>query len=98
MIAIAVLVKIFWRDLYDNNLLDGYNWSSSTVKQLIENTHDRLRLPEVLDIQHLPIKYQKFISCFKGGLEFNCYAASTIERMKKYLIRSYGLYLDDIVY
>lgn len=91
-------LRLFWRDLYDNNLLNGYNWSSSTVKQLIENTHDRLRLPEVLDIQHLPIKYQKFISCFKGGLEFNCYSESTIERMKKDLIRSYGLYLDDIVY
>lgn len=81
-----------WRELYDNELLNGFDWSSETVKRLVDNTHSQLRLPEPIKFpDDLPTKYKRFIACFKVGSLVGSYTASTIDRMKRDLMRLHGV-------
>ena len=81
-----------WRELYDNELLNGYDWDSETVKRLIDDTHSQLRMPEPIKFPtDLPTKYIRFISCFKSGTLVRGYTPLTIERMKRDLMRLHGV-------
>lgn len=81
-----------WRELYDNELLNGYDWDSETVKRLIDNTHSQLRMPEPIKFPtDLPAKYIRFISCFKAGTLVIGYTPLTINRMKRDLMRLHGV-------
>lgn len=81
-----------WRELYDNELLNGYDWDSETVKRLIDNTHSQLRMPEPIKFPTgLPAKYIRFISCFKAGTLVIGYTPLTINRMKRDLMRLHGV-------
>ena len=81
-----------WRELYDNELLNGYDWDSETVKRLIDDTHNQLRMPEPIKFPtDLPTKYIRFISCFKSGTLVRGYTPLTIERMKRDLMRLHGV-------
>lgn len=81
-----------WRELYDNELLNGYDWDSATVKRVIDDTHKQLRMPEPIKFPtDLPSKYIRFISCFKAGTFVEGYTPLTIERMKRDLMRLHGV-------
>lgn len=81
-----------WRELYDNELLNGYDWDSATVKRVIDDTHSQLRMPEPIKFPtNLPAKYVRFISCFKAGTLVIGYTPLTINRMKRDLIRLHGV-------
>lgn len=81
-----------WRELYDNELLNGYDWNSETVKRLIDDTHNQLRMPEPIKFPtDLPTKYIRFISCFKAGTLVRGYTPLTINRMKRDLMRLHGV-------
>lgn len=81
-----------WRELYDNELLNGFDWNSETVKRVIDDTHSQLRMPESIKFpDDLPTKYRRFISCFKVGSLVGSYEASTIDRMKRDLMRLHGV-------
>ena len=90
-------LRLKWRELNDNNLLNGFNWTPETVKQLIDDAHSKLRLPEPINFSSgLPTKYKRFISCYKVGSLVESYTASTINKMKSDLIRLYGLDLREL--
>lgn len=85
-------MRLQWRELNDEGLLNGYDWNSETVKRLIDDTHKQLRLPESIKFpDDLPTKYRRFISCFKVGSLVGSYEASTIDRMKRDLMRLHGV-------
>ena len=85
-------MRLQWRELNDEGLLNGYNWNIETVKQLIDDTHSQLRLPEPIKFpDDLPTKYERFIACFKVGSLVGSYEASTIDRMKRDLMRLHGV-------
>ena len=87
------------RELKDNNLLNGFNWTPKTVRQLIDDAHSKLRLPEPMSLpKDLPSKYIRFISCFKAGSLVESYTTSTIDRMKRELIKNYGVDLRNLTF
>ncbi|MBU5618081.1 phage/plasmid replication protein, II/X family [Psychrobacter sp. TAE2020] len=89
-------LRLKWRELNDNNLLNGFNWTPEIVKQLIDDAHSRLRMPKQINFpEDLPSKYIRFITCFKAG-SLEGYTTSTIDRMRRDLIRLYGIDLRDL--
>lgn len=90
-------LRLKWRELNSNNLLNGFNWTPETVRQLIDDAHSKLRMPKEISFpDDLPTKYKRFISCFKVGSLVESYKTSTINRMKSDLIRLYGIDLRDL--
>jgi II/X family phage/plasmid replication protein len=86
------------RQLNDNNLLNGFNWTPETVKQLIDDAHSRLRMPKEMRFpEDLPSKYIRFITCFKAG-SLEGYTTSTIDRMRRDLIKNYGVDLRNLTF
>lgn len=87
------------RQLKDNNLLNGFNWTPETVKQLIDDAHSKLRLPEPMSLpKDLPSKYIRFISCFKNGSLVESYKKSVIDRTKRELMKNYGVDLHRLTF
>lgn len=87
------------RELNGNNLLNGFDWTPEIVKQLIDDAHSKLRMPERINFpEDLPTKYKRFISCFKVGSLVESYTTSTINRMKSDLIRLYGVDLRNLTF
>ena len=39
-------LRLKWRELNSNNLLNGFNWTPETVRQLIDDAHSKLRMPK----------------------------------------------------
>lgn len=86
------------RELKDNNLLNGFNWTPETVKQLIDDAHNRLTLPKQINFpEDLPSKYRRFITCFKAG-SLDGYTTSTIDRMRRDLMKNYGVDLHRLTF
>lgn len=87
------------RELKDNNLLNGFNWTPETVRQLIDDAHSRLIMPkEIIFPEDLPSKYRRFISCFKAGSLVESYTTSTIDRMRRDLMKNYGVDLRNLTF
>ena len=87
------------RELKDNNLLNGFNWTPEIVKQLIDDAHSKLRLPEPMSLpKDLPSKYIRFISCFKNGSLVESYKKSVIDRTKRELMKNYGVDLHRLTF
>jgi len=87
------------RQLKDNNLLNGFNWTPETVRQLIDNAHSRLIMPKEISFpEDLPSKYRRFISCFKAGSLVESYTTSTIDRMRRDLMKNYGVDLHRLTF
>lgn len=92
-------LRLKWRELNDGGLLEGSNWTPETVQQLIDEAHSRLRMPKQINFpEDLPIKYRRFISCFKADSLVESYTTSTIDRMKRDLIKSYGVDLRNLTF
>lgn len=92
-------LRLKWRELNDNNLLNGFNWTPETVKQLIDDAHSKLRLPEPMSLpKDLPSKYIRFISCFKNGSLVESYKKSVIDRTKRELMKNYGVDLHRLTF
>lgn len=92
-------LRLMWRELNDNKLLNGFNWTPEIVKQLIDDAHNQLRLPKPINFpDDLPAKYKRFISCFKVGSLVESYTTSTINRMKSDLIRLHGVDLRHLTF
>lgn len=90
-------LRLKWRELNDEGLLDGFNWSPEKVEQLIDDAHNQLRLPEPINFPDgLPTKYKRFVSCFKVGSLVESYTPLTIAKMKRDMIRLYGLDLNNL--
>ena len=90
-------LRLKWRELKDKELLNGFNWTPETVKQLIDDAHNQLRLPEPLNFPDgLPTKYKRFVSCFKVGSLVESYTPLTIAKMKRDMIRLYGIDLNNL--
>lgn len=86
------------RQLKDNNLLNGFNWTPEIVKQLIDDAHNRLTLPKQINFpEDLPSKYRRFITCFKAG-SLDGYTTSTIDRMRRDLMKNYGVDLHRLTF
>ncbi len=91
-------LRLKWRELNDNNLLNGFNWTPETVKQLIDDAHNRLTLPEPINFpDDLPNKYKRFIACFKAS-SLEGYTTSTIDRMRRDLMKNYGVDLHRLTF
>lgn len=91
-------LRLKWRELNDNNLLNGFNWTPETVKQLIDDAHNRLTLPEPINFpDDLPNKYKRFIACFKAS-SLEGYTTSTIDRMRRDLMKTYGVDLRNLTF
>lgn len=91
-------LRLMSRELKDNNLLNGFNWTPETVKQLIDDAHNRLTLPKQINFpEDLPSKYKRFITCFKAG-SLDGYTTSTIDRMRRDLIKNYGVDLRNLTF
>lgn len=91
-------LRLKWRELNDNNLLNGFNWTPETVKQLIDDAHNRLTLPKQINFpEDLPSKYKRFITCFKAG-SLDGYTTSTIDRMRRDLMKNYGVDLHRLTF
>lgn len=87
------------RELKDSNLLNGFNWTPETVRQLIDDAHSRLIMPKEISFpEDLPSKYRRFISCFKAGLLVESYTTSTIDRMRRDLMKTYGVDLRNLTF
>lgn len=92
-------LRLKWRELKDKELLNGFNWTPETVKQLIDDAHNQLRLPEPLNFPDgLPSKYKRFITCFKAGSLVESYTTSTIDRMKRDMMKNYGVDLHRLTF
>jgi II/X family phage/plasmid replication protein len=92
-------LRLKWRELDDKSLLNGFNWTTEIVKQLIDDGHNRLRMPKQINFpEDLPIKYRRFISCFKADSLVESYTTSTIDRMQRDLIKSYGVDLRNLTF
>jgi hypothetical protein len=92
-------LRLMSRELKDNNLLNGFNWTPETVKQLIDDAHNRLTLPKQINFpEDLPIKYRRFISCFKAGSLVESYTKSTIDKMRRELMKTYGVDLHRLTF
>lgn len=90
-------LRLKWRELNDKSLLNGFNWTPETVKQLIDDAHNQLIMPKEINFpEDLPIKYRRFISCFKAGSLVESYKKSTIDRMRRDLMKTYGVDLRNI--
>lgn len=90
-------LRLKWRELKDKSLLNGFNWTPDIVKQLIDDAHSQLIMPKQINFpEDLPIKYRRFISCFKAGSLVESYTKSTIDRMKRDLIKNYGVDLRNL--
>ena len=91
-------LRLKWRELNDNNLLNGFNWTPEIVKQLIDDAHNRLTLPKQINFpEDLPSKYRRFITCFKAG-SLDGYTTSTIDRMRRDLMKNYGVDLHRLTF
>ncbi|WP_426243845.1 phage/plasmid replication protein, II/X family [Psychrobacter sp. TWP2-1-2] len=92
-------LRLMSRELKDNNLLNGFNWTPEIVKQLIDDAHSKLRLPEPMSLpKDLPSKYIRFISCFKNGSLVESYKKSVIDRTKRELMKNYGVDLHRLTF
>ena len=92
-------LRLKWRELDDQSLLNGFNWTPETVRHLIDDAHSRLRMPKQISFpEDLPIKYRRFISCFKAGSLVESYTTSTIDRMRRDLIKNYGVDLRNLTF
>lgn len=91
-------LRLKWRELDGKSLLNGFNWTPETVKQLIDDAHSRLRMPKEMSFpEDLPSKYIRFITCFKAG-SLEGYTTSTIDRMRRDLIKNYGVDLRNLTF
>lgn len=92
-------LRLKWRELDDKSLLNGFNWTPETVKQLIDEAHNHLRMPKEISFpEDLPTKYRRFISCFKAGSLVESYTTSTIDRMRRDLMKNYGVDLRNLTF
>ena len=92
-------LRLKWRELNDKSLLNGFNWTPETVKQLIDGAHNQLRMPKQISFpEDLPSKYRRFISCFKAGSLVESYTTSTIDRMRRDLMKTYGVDLRNLTF
>lgn len=90
-------LRLKWRELDDQSLLNGFNWTPETVRHLIDDAHSRLIMPKEINFpEDLPSKYIRFISCFKTGLLVESYTKSTIDKMRRHLIKNYGVDLRNL--
>jgi len=92
-------LRLKWSELKDKELLNGFNWTPEKVEQLIDEAHNQLRLPEPLNFPDgLPSKYKRFITCFKAGSLVESYTTSTIDRMKRDMMKNYGVDLHRLTF
>lgn len=90
-------LRLKWNELNDANLLDGFNWSPEKVEQLIDDAHNRLTLPKQISFpEDLPSKYKRFVSCFKVGSLVESYTPLTIAKMKREMMKLYGIDLNNL--
>ena len=84
-------VRLFSQQLRDSELQYGYCWNEELVKQLVEDSHSKLNLPEPVSEIELPAKYNRFLATQKQGALHIGYTASTTALYKRVLARDYGL-------
>lgn len=84
-------VRLFSQQLRDSELQYGYCWNEELVKQLVEDSHSKLNLPEPVSEIELPAKYIRFLATQKQGALHIGYTASTTALYKRVLARDYGL-------
>ena len=84
-------VRLFSQQLRDGELQYGYCWNEELVKQLVEDSHSKLNLPEPVSEIELPAKYIRFLATQKQGALHIGYTASTTALYKRVLARDYGL-------
>ena len=90
-------LRLKWSELNDANLLDGFSWSPEKVEQLIDDAHNRLTLPKQISFpEDLPSKYKRFVSCFKVGSLVESYTPLTIAKMKREMMKLYGIDLNNL--
>ena len=91
-------LRLKWRELNDRSLLSGFNWTPEIVKKLIDDAHSGLILPEPINFpDDLPKKYIRFITCFKAS-SLEGYTTSTIDRMRRDLMKNYGVDLSNLTF
>ena len=83
-------------ELNELRLQHGYDWDDDTIQYILDKDYARLNLPKPVCELELPKNYLKFLSCYKSGTLIDCYKSSSIKRMKRDMIRLYGIELDNM--
>ena len=83
-------------ELNELRLQHGYDWDDETIQYILDKDYARLNLPKPVCELELPKNYLKFLSCYKSGTLIDCYKSSSIKRMKRDMIRLYGIELDNM--
>ena len=86
-------VRLFSQHLRDQDLQYGYCWNEDLIKELIEDYHYLLNLPEPISDLDLPSKFIRFLAANKQGALPIAYTATTIARYKRVLAKQYGVML-----
>ena len=84
-------VRLLSQQLRDDQLQYGHCWNEELIKQVVENYHNLLNLPEPISDLDLPPKYVRFLATKKQGALHIGYTASTRALYKRILARDYGL-------
>ena len=84
-------VRLYSQQLRDDQLQYGHCWNDELIKQLVQDNHDRLNLPEPISEIELPSKFIRYLATHKQGASHTAYTVSTIARYKRDLARDYGL-------
>lgn len=75
-------VRLYSQQLRDDHLQYGHCWNDELIKQLVQDNHDRLNLPEPISEIELPSKFIRYLATHKQGASHTAYTASTIARYK----------------
>lgn len=86
-------IRLKWRHLNDKEKLYASSWSDEFIRNTVDTTHSKLRLPDEISLEHLPKAYRKFMICYKQGQVHEAYTDSTIKRYKSDLMKKYGISL-----
>jgi len=84
-------VRLYSQQLRDDQLQYGHCWNDELIKQLVQDNHNRLNLPEPISEIELPSKFIRYLATHKQGASHTAYTVSTIARYKRDLARDYGL-------
>jgi|LSQX01.1.fsa_nt_gb II/X family phage/plasmid replication protein len=84
-------VRLLSQQLRDDQLQYGHCWNEELIKQVVENYHNLLNLPEPISEIYLPPKYVRYLATHYQGASHIAYSTATIARYKHVLARDYGL-------
>ena len=87
-------VRLYSQHLRDNQLNYGYSWNQSLVKNIVDEQHSLLNLPQPIAEADLPPRYVRFLATSKQGALPIAYTAKTIARYKRDLAKQYGVMVN----